>query len=237
MHTNIMGKRKKYLMVNFIEKYDNTLPKEICEYFIDFFESEDALKYTHHATAGPKEMNLKDAQDLNLRNPSPTNSNPEKYTTKKHLDMLSRYDSIINSKFVEYQKKYHVDFDGNKDWWIWDEDCFHEDYINHPLMHRYEVNKQGYHAWHQDWAHTNHRLVTRKLVAMAYLNDVHEGGETEFFHQKVKIKPKQGTLVVWPAYFTHIHKGNIPISNTKYIVNKWCILVKPAGPKNGLDIK
>ena len=56
---------------------------------------------------------------------------------------------------------------------------------------------------------------------MYYLNDVSEGGETEFYHQKVKIKPEKGTLVIFPAYFTHLHKGNVPISNDKYILNFW----------------
>ena len=108
-------------MNNFIEIYDNVLSKEICKYFISFFESEDRLEYTHHSTAGPKKLNIKDAQDLNLRKPKSHNKNPEKYTTEKHLDILNEYDSIVNSKFREYLKKYHVDFNGNKDWKIWDE--------------------------------------------------------------------------------------------------------------------
>jgi hypothetical protein len=62
------------------------------------------------------------------------------------------------------------------------------------------------------------------VVGMLYLNDVEEGGETEFLHQKVKIKPSQGTVVVFPTYFTHVHRGNAPISNTKYIINKWGIV-------------
>ena len=56
---------------------------------------------------------------------------------------------------------------------------------------------------------------------MFYLNDVEEGGETEFYNQKVKIKPKKGTCVIFPTYNTHLHKGHIPISNDKYILNMW----------------
>ena len=58
---------------------------------------------------------------------------------------------------------------------------------------------------------------------MFYLNDVEEGGETEFYHQKLKIKPKKGTCVIFPTYFTHKHKGHIPISNDKYIMNVWVV--------------
>ena len=78
---------------------------------------------------------------------------------------------------------------------------------------------QGYHIWHyeSDTIQTSHRL----LVWMLYLNDVEEGGETEFLYYPKRIKPKAGTLLVWPASFTHTHRGNPPISNTKYIVTGW----------------
>jgi hypothetical protein len=78
---------------------------------------------------------------------------------------------------------------------------------------------QGYHIWHyeSDIIQTSHRL----LVWMLYLNDVEEGGETEFLYYPKRIKPKTGTLLLWPASFTHTHRGNPPISNTKYIVTGW----------------
>jgi hypothetical protein len=55
---------------------------------------------------------------------------------------------------------------------------------------------------------------------MVYLNDVDEGGETEFLYQQVKIKPKRGTVVIWPGGFTHLHRGNPPLKN-KYIATGW----------------
>jgi hypothetical protein len=50
---------------------------------------------------------------------------------------------------------------------------------------------------------------------------VQEGGETEFLYQHMRVKPEQGTLVIWPAAFTHTHRGNPPLSNEKYIVTGW----------------
>mgnify|MGYP003351836575 CR=1 FL=1 len=58
-------------------------------------------------------------------------------------------------------------------------------------------------------------------VYLMYLNDVEEGGETEFLYYPKRIKPKKGTLIMWPAGFTHTHRGNPPISNEKYIVATW----------------
>ena len=55
---------------------------------------------------------------------------------------------------------------------------------------------------------------------MVYLNDVEEGGETEFLYQQLKIKPSKGRVVIWPGSFTHLHRGNPPMS-TKYIATGW----------------
>ena len=41
---------------------------------------------------------------------------------------------------------------------------------------------------------------------------------TQFWHQNIKLKPKKGSLVLWPTGFTHMHRGNKPISNDKSIV-------------------
>ena len=78
---------------------------------------------------------------------------------------------------------------------------------------------EGYHSFHCEniaWANRN-----RVLAWMIYLNDVEEGGETEWLYQQLKIKPKANTGVIWPGSFTHIHRGNPPISGTKYILTGW----------------
>ncbi len=58
---------------------------------------------------------------------------------------------------------------------------------------------------------------------MFYLNDVAEGGETEFFHQQRSLKPRAGTMVIAPAGFTHTHRGCVPRSGDKYILTSWIL--------------
>jgi hypothetical protein len=91
------------------------------------------------------------------------------------------------------------------------------------LMKRYNPPDEGFHTFHQDWASGLENTARRELVGQFFLNDVDEGGETEFYFQKLKVKPEQGKLIVFPAYFTHAHKGHIPISNSKYILTSWAI--------------
>ena len=78
---------------------------------------------------------------------------------------------------------------------------------------------QGYHSWHFESATS---LSANRLLAFSlYLNDVDEGGETEFLYMKKRIQPKAGRLIIWPAGFTHTHRGNPPLSNEKYILTGW----------------
>ena len=78
---------------------------------------------------------------------------------------------------------------------------------------------EGYHTWHCENAQMKAR--NRILAFMVYLNDVAEGGETEFLYQKCRFKPEKNTMLVWPANFTHVHRGNPPLSNDKYIITGW----------------
>ena len=78
---------------------------------------------------------------------------------------------------------------------------------------------EGYHMWHCENAEMKAR--NRILAFSVYLNDVAEGGETEFLYQKCRFKPEKNTLLVWPSQFTHVHRGNPPLSNDKYIITGW----------------
>ena len=64
----------------------------------------------------------------------------------------------------------------------------------------------------------------RQLVAIWYLNDVDgPGGETQFHHQDVSIKPEAGKLLLFPPFWTHLHRGNTLQSGRKYIATTWVV--------------
>lgn len=87
----------------------------------------------------------------------------------------------------------------------------------------------GYHLWHYENA--AYAYSCREVTWMIYLNDVDEGGETEFRFQKRRIKPTQGTVVLFPAAMTHVHKGNMNLSeHNKYIVTGWYIKAPNTSP-------
>ena len=81
---------------------------------------------------------------------------------------------------------------------------------------------EGYHVWHIE--HASGQNAYRAFVFSVYLNDVEEGGETEFLHFSKRVKPKKGRIVIWPAAFPYIHRGNPPLSGEKYILTSWMML-------------
>ena len=80
----------------------------------------------------------------------------------------------------------------------------------------------GYHVWHYE--NQGAQYCQRTLVWTIYLNDMPDDeAETEFLYQKRRIKPKRGTCIIWPAGYTHVHRGNPVYSQNKYILTGWYI--------------
>jgi len=96
------------------------------------------------------------------------------------------------------------------------------------IINSYAIQKtlptEGFHPYHIEQTDIN--VINRIAVYTVYLNDVKEGGETEFLYQLKRIKPKKGTICIFPAGYTHVHRGNTPFSGEKYIMTGWLELPK-----------
>ena len=68
---------------------------------------------------------------------------------------------------------------------------------------------------------TSLNTLHRLFAFMTYLNDVEDGGYTNFSHYGIKIKPEIGKTLIWPAEWTHAHSGEMLKSGNKYIVTGW----------------
>jgi hypothetical protein len=60
---------------------------------------------------------------------------------------------------------------------------------------------------------------------MFYLNSIKDQGGTHFDQHNKTLKAKEGRLVIWPAYWTHFHRGVVSKTETKYIATGWCSFV------------
>ena len=79
----------------------------------------------------------------------------------------------------------------------------------------------GYHVWHGEQGPG--LQANRCVVYMVYLNTLErDGGETEFLYQRARVAPQENLMLLWPASYTHAHRGNPVLGEqSKYIVTGW----------------
>jgi len=220
-------------MYDFIEHYDDALDNRFCDMLISKFE-ENPERQTPGSSSSGVNPQIKDSRELAI-------------STLPDWDQINRKIYNVTAQFmIEYVRKYsHLLFGvlGNKlknnlsnETTILTHDIINDlpssviseliekNYQMAPInLQKYLKGTGGYHKWHSEIAptHPQCEILHRVLFTIFYLNEVDEGGETEFFYQETKVSPKKGRLVIAPAGFTHTHKGNVPVSNDKYILASW----------------
>ena len=115
---------------------------------------------------------------------------------------------------IEY-KRQHPFLDGGMAEWRIQSAC---NYQKYELGQNYKLEHCEQGATESD--------CRRMLVWMVYLNTIKVGGETCFPQQNIELKPKQGTIVIWPAAWTHSHYGKPALDEHKYIITGWGSHVK-----------
>ena len=180
-----------------ISIYDDAFDKEWCDNFIEHFEHFNREGRLH---VNRREPNL--VQDTRIQYdwaPHPAIN----YYEPEWIDNF--YEGIDNC-YLQYRKEYQI----------------LEDVGPHSakgMSVQKTTANEGYHRWHSE--NMEYASATRLLVYSLYLNDVEEGGETEFLYQGVKVAPKAGRVIIWPAAITHPHRGNPIYSGAKYLITGW----------------
>ena len=80
----------------------------------------------------------------------------------------------------------------------------------------------GFHAWHYENGALE--VAARQFVIQVYLNDDFDGGETEFLYQQRREQAVTGDVLIFPASYTHTHRGNPPLGGSKYLATSWGII-------------
>ena len=92
--------------------------------------------------------------------------------------------------------------------------------IHEPLSIQQYQPGGGFKSWHSERNDAGFPGVYRHLVFMTYLTDNPEGG-TEWFHQELYVPAKKGYTVIWPADWTHTHRGRVDLNSEKMIITGW----------------
>tara|TARA_E500000331_G_scaffold190854_1_gene183612 strand:- start:515 stop:1183 length:669 start_codon:yes stop_codon:yes gene_type:complete len=200
-HEKVEGleEERKVEYTDFIGHFQNWFKPQHIQNFLDYYEFCESVGAVGTRQQSGDGNRIMKADTATCYNHTQLSENNEIMGNDKFHDFLK----YINGDILEY---YNTQYPG----------------FGRPVAIDCKIQKtqpsEGYHIWHCEKAATN---STRVLAWMLYLNDVEEGGETEFLHQKLRYPPKKGDFLVWPASFTHMHRGNPPLSNTKYIVTGW----------------
>lgn len=95
-------------------------------------------------------------------------------------------------------------------------------------IHLLKYEKGGHLPAHQDQGHSS-----RALSTVMYLNSDYEGGEIEFKHSNVKIKPDAGSIVFFPSNFLYVHEVYPITSGVRYSMPHWYHNIKDMRYSNG----
>ncbi|MFV0597375.1 2OG-Fe(II) oxygenase [Shewanella sp.] len=217
--------------MDFIEVYPNAIPDDLCDRLILAFEQHSGV--VDGQTGNGVDLEKKISRDLTLDNFAdlhPLRNELLSYTLKGATDYFAKYSMALMGAVavsVSDEQGQAVTLTPNNFERLGKPRAealvkylYRSGSIN---VQKYLQNKGGYPHWHSEqFPQLSHNEALHRVVLyMFYLNDVEEGGETEFYYQQRKISPKKGTMVIAPAGFTHSHRGNMPISNDKYIATSW----------------
>tara|TARA_R100000687_G_C6384481_1_gene134252 strand:- start:50 stop:658 length:609 start_codon:yes stop_codon:yes gene_type:complete len=183
---------KTFKVQDYIGIFDNYFSDEVCDKYIRYFDK----------------FMLLDRNTL-------------KYVQDKHYSLLANLfnnDLNINDVGTDFHRIF------------WSE-CYPKYTEKYPIIKEFQKHRildmkiqitekgQGYHKWHCEMMDsTSHN---RFLVFSLYLNTIKKGGETEFLNQSLRVEAVKNRFVMFPASYTHVHRGNPPLSGTKYILTGW----------------
>lgn len=189
---------------NFIGVYDNYITKEECNRAIKLYEDENKLKKTINRVVVEKASILekKDTQYF-----------AQSFNLEIWWSELKTIIFNFGMAWKHYDKNIGAAaaYGGNIDFQLT------------SLKIQKTLPTEGYHLWHVEHGQ-GFVNEPRAFVYSIYLNDIEEGGETEFLHFSKRVKPKAGRIVIWPAGFPYLHRGNPPLSGEKYILTSWMLL-------------
>jgi hypothetical protein len=191
---------------NFIGTYEDVYPEGFCEHLILEFErlAETGAGVNRQAYQNSSYASKHHKNDLQM------NFNVGVHSISPFNDFSTRdvFFEGLQKCYDSYTEEFSILRDNNIN-------------ATHIKMQRTDPGG-GYHIWHCE--QNNGDQAGRVLVYSLYLNNIEEkeGGETEFLYQRKRIHPVKNTMIIWPAAYTHTHRGNPVLGETsKYIATGW----------------
>ena len=184
-------RKKKTKFSDFIYIERDALPRSFCNNVIEKFEQDDRKRQGQVGSG--VHLEIKRSSDLSIT----------------ELEDWKSYDQAFFRCLNNGLKKY-VRF-------------LPEEYTIHKALSEikndtgYQIQRTqpgDYYIWHHD------QSATRMVTFIWYLNDIKDGGYTEFI-DGTRIQPEAGKLIIFPATWDFLHRGVSPKTETKYLCTGW----------------
>jgi len=178
---------------DYIRIYDGLVTEDFCQKIITTFHESDSEYIDREQRPSFTEMNV----------------------SKRYLEKDQKWMGIqkkLNDVFVDVVDLYMKDLDVGSDF---------------PARYAFEefrlkmYNNNGHDQFKDHVDVGDYNSARRFLVLFLYLNDVSQGGETNFPTLNYQVMPKCGRISVFPATWQWRHAGLPPVSNKKYIVGTY----------------
>jgi hypothetical protein len=182
-------------MNNFILK--TKIPDEVCDCMIKYFEDNTQL-HNPGMLGGVIDTERKASTDVAIYD-----------TEVVHNITVQNYANSLGNSLSEYVDKYHYSSEGQTPWGL-----------SWPFNIQRYLPGEGYYQYHYE-NNGRTRSNLRHLAFITYLNSVKEGGGTEFYYQGSEYSPSKGDTLIFPAQWTHTHRGLVAPNETKYIATGW----------------
>jgi hypothetical protein len=189
---------EEYKHPNFIGCW-NLENDSLCDGIIEFFEKNRTEQRSGKAgSKGKADPLIKSSTDISIQ--------PKDLEKESHR-VLSEYMEKLNECFLDYLEQWE----------------FLKSFLNRVYIGMFNIQKYDtgghFNTLHSE--RTNISSLQRILVWMTYLNDMPNGGETEFPFFDLKITPEKGKTLIWPAEWTHAHRGTVVNEGPKFIITGW----------------
>ena len=172
-------------------------PASLCEALIAFFEAHPENQ-TKGKTAGGLHPDSKKSTDLTIR--------PRELAEQGHQPVRDYLDALF-ACYRDYLEQ-----------WPFLASVLPQVEVGSFNIQRYQP---GEHFLKVHSERTTLATSHRVLAWMTYLNDVAVGGATNFVHQDLAVQPSLGKTLIWPAEWTHAHRGEVLRTGVKYIITGW----------------
>ena len=186
---------KTFSITNFIGVYDNYITKEECSKAIKFYENQSNFNQTVNRLQSEQSSILEKRDQQYFAN----GTNIDAWWTELKSLMVN-FDLAFN---------HYISNTGAKE-------AYGVPFHFTTLKIQKTLPTEGYHVWHIEHGQ-GFDNEPRAFAFTVYLNNIEEGGETEFLHFSKRVQPKTGRIVIWPAAFPYLHRGNPPLLGDKYI--------------------